>query len=121
MCDTGGHLAQKSEGDFYDSEWLYKKIDAELSDENMSKQEAIVKAVKRLGDEMDYLVAFVKEGEAVEGREDTHERLSRAGIGEFLNELPEIINGFAMRIFHTRVALGNMLYVRTVRRSPDGD
>ena len=117
MCES--HLAQASEADHADAEQMDKEIDAELSDENMSKQEAIVKAVKRLEGEIASLEAFVRNAARVDCPDN--ERLSKATIGEFLNELPETINGFSGRVFRAVRELGDMLYVRTVRRSPDGD
>ena len=119
MCDTDAHLAQKSEIDREYAKWMDEDIAAELSDENLSKQEVIVKAVKRVEGQIASLEAFVRD--TAPGDCPDNERLSKATIGEFLNELPETINDFSGRVFRAVRELGDMLYVRTVRRSHDDD
>ena len=99
----------------WDCEDYQKKIDSELQDETLTKQEVIVKALERVAAEANVTVSMIRGLCGGEPRDKSKWHIREMPFSEFLNELPGILNDVAVELYFGQRELNRAVFLREKR------
>ena len=105
--------------DFYEQTYCdrSREVRSELYDVTLTNQQVITKAVERVVDQANVLIAMICDlGEDEDSSEWKRWRMGQKPFSEFLKALPCILNGVALDLFSAQSTLNDAIYLQDRER-----
>ena len=90
----------------------WKQINSELSDVSLTKQQAIMQAVKRLTDQVNFTISMIDQLSGNRSSYEPEPNQSEMSFKEFLYWLPRILNVLAMDLYVAQRKLNSAVFLR---------